>query len=77
MGRIKKKMVSVRGRAEHIDGARFRFICPKGHVHIKDMAAKSIPAPKRLGPNGVALMKRWWESGVTFECPGCTKEAAA
>lgn len=66
--------ISVLGKAELIEGTKVRFICPHGHIQIEDMGRKSLPISKRLSPNGVKLLARWWSKGhVRFDCKKCTK----
>lgn len=43
----KPKGVSVRGRAELIEGTRVRFYCPEGHEQVEDLGRPSLPISQR------------------------------
>jgi hypothetical protein len=76
----KPRGVSVRGRAELVEGTQVRFFCPEGHVQVEDLGRKGLPISQRLSPAGVALLARWWgrpNHYVTFICRTCTKNSLA
>jgi hypothetical protein len=71
--------VSVKGKAEIVEGSRVRYTCPQGHVQTEDMNRKSLPISKRVSPAGVRLLARYWgnpkHAGVTYVCKKCTLDA--
>jgi len=65
-------MVNVSGKAEYLGGTKFRFVCPEGHSHVKDVGAKSIPAHKRLNEYACKnIFASYWAQRVNFDCPKC------
>lgn len=70
-----KRGVQVRGRGELIKDSVVRFTCPEGHTFTEDMNRKSLPISKRISPNGVKLLTRYWgnenHAGVIFICKKC------
>lgn len=73
---VHKGKVHVRGYAERVPGTlRFRYTCPEGHTHTKDLNAGR---PKHLhqGELAAKLYESYWtkeRGGVSFDCPKCTK----
>lgn len=63
----------VRGKAEYLGGTRFRFTCPKGHSHVKDMGKG--PVTKRLSEDSCRQMSSYWAAnGMSFPCRACHRE---
>ncbi|AXQ70062.1 hypothetical protein HOU03_gp206 [Caulobacter phage CcrSC] len=70
----KPRPVSVRGKAELVEGTKVRFICPLGHTQVEDLGRKSLPLPRRYSAEAVKRLAHWWRQGVTFDCKRCTRD---
>lgn len=70
-----KQTVLVRGAAERIGGSsKFRFTCPEGHSHVKDMNAGALKKRYPLGELALRMLAVSWtkeHGGVSFVCPKC------
>lgn len=70
-----KQAVMVRGFAERIEGtSKFRFTCPEGHCHTKDLNAGALRKRHPLGEMALRLLAGNWtkeRGGVSFVCPKC------
>lgn len=65
----------VSGRGEYLGGTRYRFHCPQGHTHVKDMGKGKIT--KRLSVQACQMFARYWAQRINFVCPQCERARGA
>ena len=78
-----KQPVDIDRRGRHYainrEGTVVTFVCPCGRSYKVDYSKG--PVAKRMGPQGVAMMSRWWskEAGgcISAPCPACRREKKA
>lgn len=59
-------------RCEHVGDGRFRWTCPKGHVHTDPKNRPSLPSEALA-----KKMERYWNDRISYVCPRCKREELA